>query len=135
MQIQRGSDKVADTTLQRQHCRDNVAAAKLQRQHCRDNVAETMLQRQCPCRQGAHAKDREQVSKGRIVGDSLLVGIISLQLLLQSQDLLIPFVQPPSQRNHDVALFQQQLLVPIHLQQMSEHTLRHIHYCLFENHS
>lgn len=50
-----------------------------------------------------------------VVEGSLLVGIISLQLLLQSQDLLIPFVQAPSQRDHDVALFQQQLLVPIHL--------------------
>ena len=46
---------------------------------------------------------------------SLLVGIIGLQLLLQSQDLLVPFIQPSSQRNHDVTLFQQQLLIPIYL--------------------
>ena len=35
----------------------------------------------------------------------LLVGIIGLQLLLQSQDLLIPFIQTSSQGNHDVTLF------------------------------
>lgn len=46
---------------------------------------------------------------------SLLVGIVGLQLFLQSQDLLIPLIQAASQCNHDVALFQQQLLVSINL--------------------
>lgn len=54
------------------------------------------------------------------MGGSLLVGVISLQLLLKSQDLLISFIQAPSQRDHDVTLLQQQLLVPIYLQHTSE---------------
>lgn len=49
-------------------------------------------------------------------GGLLLVGIIGLQLLLQGQDLLIPLIQAPCQRNHDVPLFQQQLLIPVYLQ-------------------
>ena len=59
------------------------------------------------------------------MGSSLLVGVVSLQLLLQSQDLLISLIQAPSQRNHDVTLLQQQLLVPIYLQHVSDEVSRH----------
>ena len=48
-------------------------------------------------------------------GCSLLVGIIRLQLLLQGKDLVIPLIQAPSQRYHDVPLLQQQLLVSVNL--------------------
>ena len=37
-------------------------------------------------------------------------------LVLKSYDRFISLIQPPSQRNHDVALFEHELLVPIHLQ-------------------
>lgn len=46
----------------------------------------------------------------------LLVGVIGFQLFLQGQDLLIPLIQPPRQRYHDVPLLQQQVFVPVNLQ-------------------
>lgn len=52
---------------------------------------------------------------------SLLVRIISFQLLLQGEYLLIPLIQAPCQGNHDVSLLQQQLLIPVHL-----HTNSHV---------
>lgn len=41
--------------------------------------------------------------------------IIGFKLLLESQYLLIPLIQAPCQRNHDISLLQKQLLVPIYL--------------------
>ena len=52
---------------------------------------------------------------GTEVGAALLMHIVRLELLLQRQDLLVALVQPRRQRDHDVALLQQQLLVPVHL--------------------
>ncbi len=51
---------------------------------------------------------------------SLLVRIISFQLFLKSEYLLIPLIQAPCQGNHDVSLLQQQLLIPVHLQAHSD---------------
>ena len=51
------------------------------------------------------------------VSSSLLVAIVCLQLLLKGQDLLIPLIEPACQGNHDVTLLQQELLIPVHLQQ------------------
>ena len=45
------------------------------------------------------------------------MAIISLQLLLKGQNLLIPLIKPACQGNHDVTLLQQELLIPVHLQQ------------------
>ncbi len=51
---------------------------------------------------------------------SLLVRIISFQLLLQCEYLLIPLIESPCQGNHDVPLLQQQLLIPVHLHTNSD---------------
>ena len=42
--------------------------------------------------------------------DSLLMGIVSLNFLLQHHELLIPLVESGGERDHDVSLLQQQLL-------------------------
>ena len=47
--------------------------------------------------------------------DALLVHVVGLQLLLERQDLLVALVQARRQRDHDVPLLQQQLLVPVNL--------------------
>ena len=60
---------------------------------------------------GAHEVSRQH---------SLLVCIISFQLLLQCEYLLVPLIQAPCQGNHDVSLLQQQLLIPVHLQTHSD---------------
>ena len=44
------------------------------------------------------------------------MAVISLQLLLQTQDLLVALVQAPREARHDVPLLHQQALVAIHLQ-------------------
>lgn len=44
-----------------------------------------------------------------------LVPVVGVELVLQHHNLLVPLVQPLRQRDHDVALLEQQLLVPIHL--------------------
>jgi len=41
--------------------------------------------------------------------------IVSIQLFLQLNDSFIPFIQPTGQSYHDISLFQQQLLITIHL--------------------
>ena len=41
--------------------------------------------------------------------------VVSVQFLLQLYDGLVPFIQTAGQRNHNVSLLEQQLLVPIHL--------------------
>ena len=51
----------------------------------------------------------------RRVSTLLLVAIICLQLLLKGQNLLIPLIKPACQGNHDIALLQQELLIPVYL--------------------
>mmetsp|Transcript_14197 Transcript_14197/g.40250 ORF Transcript_14197/g.40250 Transcript_14197/m.40250 type:complete len:329 (+) Transcript_14197:602-1588(+) len=44
-----------------------------------------------------------------------LVLVVGLELLLEVQDLLVPFVKPRSESDHDVPLLEKKLLVPVDL--------------------
>lgn len=62
---------------------------------------------------------------------SPLVTVVCFKLLLHRENLLVPLIQPLSQRNHDVTLLEQEVLVSVDL--IAKFASRHFNFGLTVN--